>query len=354
MKAAPPRAGLRLPGWLLPNRTLRLTRDGWFFLAVTMAIGFASLNTGHNLFYLIFAMQVSLVIVSGLLSERAVRSLHVERRFPRETFARAATAIEIRVENRSRRRAAYAVEIRDALDDEPPRPIGFLDRLAPGGSRTFHGVWSFPARGRRRFGSVLLTTRFPFALFEKTRIVPIRDEVVVFPAIDRSAARSAARELSRATLRKNRLGEESFGLRQKAPEDDVRHVQWKVSAKMGELVVRDPGETLEQPVSIFFDHRGVPGPAFEAAVERAASLLWYVCSQGRRVNVYSWTFAAPGTGRDSWQAVLAFLAEVEPTEAASGDGFDRWVTEVSRTAGGVFVTSTDPPALPPVTVLRVA
>lgn len=342
------------PGWLVPNRSLRLTRDGWFFLAVTMAIGFASLNTGHNLFYLIFAMQVSLVVVSGLLSERAVRSLRVERRLPRDLFARSAAAIELRVENRSRRRAAYAVEVRDSVDGEPARRIGFVDRLPAGQARSFHGVWTFARRGRHRFGSVRLTTRFPFGLFEKTRISPVHEEFVVFPAIDRAAGRATAHDLSRATLRKNRLGEETFGLRQKAPEDDPRQIQWKVSARVGEIVVKDPGETLEQPVSIFFDYRGVPGPAFESAVERMASLLWFVCTPGRRVNVYSWDFASPATGRDSWHAVLAYLAEVQPVEAASGDGFDRWATEVARTGGGVFVTSTEPPPLPPATVLRVA
>jgi uncharacterized protein (DUF58 family) len=112
------RSSKDLEAWverLYPYRRLRLTRAGWFFLVVTIAIGLAALNTGHNLFYLVFAMLVSLIVVSGLLSEGTVRRLRVERRIPAEVFARAETLVELRVQNRSGKHASYAVEIRDAV-----------------------------------------------------------------------------------------------------------------------------------------------------------------------------------------------------------------------------------------------
>jgi len=110
-----------------------------------MAIGMAALNTGHNLFYLVFAMLVSLIIVSGLLSERVVRALQVERRLPAEIFARSAAPIELRVRNRSQRRTCYAVEIRHGAEGEPRRKIGFIDRLDPGAERSFVSIASFSA-----------------------------------------------------------------------------------------------------------------------------------------------------------------------------------------------------------------
>ncbi|MGH7823080.1 MAG: DUF58 domain-containing protein, partial [Candidatus Binatia bacterium] len=324
-------------GWVHPHRSLRLTRDGWFFLSVTMAIGFASLNTGHNLFYLIFAMQVSLIIVSGILSERAVRSLRVERRLPREVFARAATPIEIAVRNTSRRRTTYAVEVRDAVDQEPHRRIGFVDRLDPGAERSFHSVWSLAVRGRHEFQSIHLATRFPFGIFEKIRIIPVRREFVVFPAIERGGTRRSAIDLSRAALRKNRLGEELLGLRRKLPEDDRRHIHWRVSARAGELIVREPGDALDRPLSIFFDSRGPAGAAFETAVEHAATVLWQICREAQRVNFYSFDFDSPGITAESWHSALGYLAEVEPAPPIGGRNFDRWTVEVARGGGGVFI-----------------
>src|SRR4029453_3940594 len=106
----------------------------------TVAIGLAALNPGHNLFYLVFAMLVSLIVVSGLLSERAVRNLRVERRVPAEIFARGAAPLELRVRNFSPKRASYTVEIRDGIIGQPRRRVGFLDRLDPGAERSFLSV----------------------------------------------------------------------------------------------------------------------------------------------------------------------------------------------------------------------
>ena len=342
--------------WIYPYRSLHLTREGWFFLVVTMAIGMAALNTGHNLFYLVFAMLVSLIVVSGLLSERAVRSLRVERRLPREVFARSAVAVELRVRNASRRRASYAIEIRDGFHGEPRRRIGFIDRLDPGAERSFPSLWTFPRRGRQRFRNVHLVTRFPFGLFEKTRIVPAIEEVVVFPAITGSRRRRAALDSAESALRKNRLGEEILGLRPMLPEDDLRRVHWRVSARVGEWMVAEHGETLDRPLAVFFDSRGPAGGAFEVAVERAAAVLWEGDRAGCAARLYTWGASFRGHGAESLRSALGFLAEVAPFAGPAGSSleFDQWRGEVATGAGGLFVTVADPPDLPAGTLLRVA
>ena len=314
------RPARRPRAWFQPNRTLRLTRDGWLFLAVSLAIGFASLNTGHNLFYLIFAMQVSLIIVSGILSERSLRSLRLKRRLPSEIMARSATAIEWVVNNRSPQRTAYAVELWDSADGAARRRVGFVDRLDPGAERSFPLVWIFERRGIHTFGDVHLVTRFPFGLFEKTRILPIRSELIVYPAIESRRTRRDALDLELAVVRKNRLGEETLGFRPHGPEDDRRAIHWRVSARAGQLMVREPGEVPHRPLAIFFDGQGTEGTAFEAAVERAATILWEGCREARRIDFYAEGCVALAVGRESWDLPLGFLATVEPHDEALGGG----------------------------------
>jgi uncharacterized protein (DUF58 family) len=343
--------------WIYPYRSLRLTREGWSFLVVTIAIGLAALNTGHNLFYLVFAMLVSLIVVSGLLSERAVRHLRVERRVPAEIFARAVAPFELRVRNLSRKRASYAVEIREGVMGQPRRRVGFLDRLDPGAERSFLSVWSFPYRGRQSFRSVHLVTRFPFGLFEKTRIVPARESCVVFPAVGGAATRRFSREAGDNAFRKHRLGEEVIGLRRKLPDDDPRRIHWRVSARIGEWMVTEHAQTLERPVAVFFDSRGPTGERFEAAVERAASLVWATSRNGRAVHFFSWGRSFREEGPSSLRAALTFLAEVQPisSERVPGDRELReWRQEVERDGGGVFVTAGEPPDLARGTIVRVA
>jgi uncharacterized protein (DUF58 family) len=341
--------------WIYPYRRLRFTRDGWFFLVITMAIGLAALNTGHNLFYLVFAMLVSLIVVSGLLSERAVRGLRVERRLPREVFARTPAVVELRLRNASTRRTSYAVDVCDGLEGEPRRVVGRLARLEPGASRNLHAVWTFERRGRHRFRTIHLVTRFPFGLFEKTRILPLGDEVVVFPSVDGERGRGASLDASSRPMRKHRLGEETLAVRPMLPEDDHRMIHWRSSARAGELLVRDPGQSADRPVAIFLENRVPAGDAFERSVDRAASLLWEGARDGRVVHLFTHEAAFPGLGRDSLRVALAFLAEIEAVPGArGGDGLARWRGEIARGVGGIVVTAGEAPSTEGATVLRVA
>jgi uncharacterized protein (DUF58 family) len=343
--------------WIYPHRSLRLTRDGWFFLAVTIAIGLAALNTGHNLFYLVFAMLVSLIVVSGLLSERAVRGLRVERRLPMELFAKSPAAIELRVRNASHNRTSYAVEVCDAVGGQARRRVGFLERLDPRAERTFVSLWTFPRRGRHRFRSVHLVTRFPFGLFEKIRIVPTPEPCIVFPGIAATARGRTPRGVGDDGFRKHRLGEEIVGLRRKLDDDDPRRIHWRVSARTGEWMVTEHAEALDRPLVVFFDSRGPGGERFEAAVERAASLLWHSSRAGVATRFFSWGISFADEGGHGLRAALRFLAEVEPLGADRQPGDEQlraWRSEVARSGGGVFVTAGDPPDVPPGTLLRVA
>ena len=69
------------------------------FLAGGMAVGLAAINTGNNLLFLIFGFMLSLIVLSGILSEIVLRRVKVSRRLPRRafagtTFAARATAVE--------------------------------------------------------------------------------------------------------------------------------------------------------------------------------------------------------------------------------------------------------------------
>ena len=63
-------------------RKLKFTREGKFFVGITLGVGFAAINTGNNLLYLLLGMLLALIIVSGLMSEVSLRNLTVVRRLP--------------------------------------------------------------------------------------------------------------------------------------------------------------------------------------------------------------------------------------------------------------------------------
>ena len=72
---------------LEPPRKLRPTRVGWFFVGGVLSIGIAAVNTGNNLLYFVLAMMLGAIVVSGILSERNLRGLWVERSVPGDVTA---------------------------------------------------------------------------------------------------------------------------------------------------------------------------------------------------------------------------------------------------------------------------
>ena len=103
---AQPRYFARARRWLKPPRILRPTRAGWIFFLLTFGVGFAALNTGNNLLYLVLALMLSFLVLSGVLSESALRGIRVRRRLPAEIFAERPTPVALEIHNEQKRVAA--------------------------------------------------------------------------------------------------------------------------------------------------------------------------------------------------------------------------------------------------------
>src|SRR3954465_3712765 len=64
--------GERRPWWrrLRPPRRLSFTREGRLIVILSVGVGFAAINTGNNLLYLLLGWLLSFLIASGTLSGR--------------------------------------------------------------------------------------------------------------------------------------------------------------------------------------------------------------------------------------------------------------------------------------------
>ena len=103
-------------------------------------MGFAALNTGNNLLYLVLSLMLGFLVLSGVMSESALRGIRVRRRLPRDLFAGASTSVGLEFTNTLRRVPAFAVVVEDrvAEGDEPTRAAGraFALRIDPGTTET--------------------------------------------------------------------------------------------------------------------------------------------------------------------------------------------------------------------------
>src|SRR3954470_2790126 len=188
----------RLPWWrrLRPPRRLSFTREGRLIVVLAVGVGFAAINTGNNLLYLLLGWLLSFIIASGLLSEMTLKRLLVERRPPPRVFAGEPFLMEVAITNEKPRRASFSIEVEDLVGTTPlDKRCYFLKIPAAKSQRTSYRH-TFARRGLYTLTGYRVATKFPFALFRKSRDVDAPIDLLVYPArvrVPRPAPRTEAR-----------------------------------------------------------------------------------------------------------------------------------------------------------------
>ncbi len=311
----------RLARWLTPPRTLRPTRAGWIFFAITFGVGFAALNTGNNLLYLVLALMLAFLALSGVMSESALRGIEVQRRLPRELFAEASGTVALEISNHQRRVPAFAIVVEDLWkvrdDDSCVAGRTFALRIGPG-ERQMRGYRLRPERrGISHFSGFRVSTRFPFGLFSKARTLEAPEKVLVFPAVEQVAVPAQFGEARRAgehVIGSAGSGVDAAGLREYAPGDSLRRIHWRASARANELLVRDVESDHEAEIEVLLRTADCdPGENFECRVRWAASEVIAFLDQGTHVALRTDAVHIPPANDARHRAhLLSFLAEVEP------------------------------------------
>lgn len=317
--------GRRLRRWLRPPRTLRPTRAGWVFFALTLGVGMAALNTGNNLMYMVLSLLLSFLVLSGVMSESALRGIQVRRVLPPELVAEQEAIVGVEVTNQQRRVPAFAVVVEDVIHvGTSTRPAGraFALRVAPCTAEMRSYRFKPSKRGPLDFVGFRVATRFPFGLFSKALWIEAPRGALVFPALDPvPVAPPRLGALRRGDSRAGPSGQspESAGLRSYAPGDAHRRVHWRASLRRGALLVREQEQETTGDHMVRLRTTGcAPGATFEDAVRRAASDVAENLRRGLRVALHTDATAFPyGDGAAHRRRLLAHLALVAPEAPAS-------------------------------------
>jgi uncharacterized protein (DUF58 family) len=322
--------------WFRPPRRFRLTREGKWFIGATLVIGFAAVNGGINLLFLIFGMLLCLLLANGVLSEACLRHLVVTRRLPAAIHAGAPFLVGIAVRNVKKRIPTFSLEVEDMVAKKPVDRRCFYLKVPAGREQETAYRRTLPRRGIHRLTGLRLSTRFPFGLLRRSMDLDVPAELLVYPALlpvtDAVLSSGLAELNDRRSTSRTRRGEFE-SLREFRPGDDPRDIHWRTSARRGRRFVRQfEGNTGSLVVLILDDARPKqpppnrdPSAPFEAAVSLAASAALVLLRQGYQVGLAtSSAFVAPGAGNSHASHILRYLALVQmrPTddEAPAGNG----------------------------------
>ena len=307
--------------WRVYDRSLSITREGAVVILATFLIGAAAINTGNNLLYLLVAMLLATVTVSGVLSEMVLRGIIVERRLPPSPHAGSLAAIRYRLTNAKKRFPSFALVVEDTV---PAERGALVIYLAAGQTAVVESAVRFGKRGRAVFETLEVATRFPFGLFKKRKIVSLPADLIVYPSL--SAAGDAAPHGGGygedVAVHTRGHGEELHDLRDYGPGDSFRDIHWKTTARRGELTSQDREDEDRPRMTLVFDTEGlgtspVDAYALERAISQAAGVAKHWEGRGYLVRLVTACGEVPfGRGAAHvhrvWEHLALFAVPREP------------------------------------------
>ncbi|WP_434044128.1 MULTISPECIES: DUF58 domain-containing protein [Sorangium] len=326
-----PARGDKTPSWarfllaLRPPRKLKFTREGKYYLGITLGVGFAAINTGNNLLYLLLGMLLSLIVVSGVMSDMSLRHLTVTRRLPARAQVGRAHLVEIEVYNHKKRVPSYAIEVEDLRAGQPADKRCFFLKISPSSAQVAAYRRTPAKRGRDRHTGFRIATRFPFGLFEKSREVEAEGDLIIYPAVDpvRLPVEDAGRREGGASLSGRGGGDETFGLRPMREGDDPRDIYWRKSTMRDQMVLRERTRETRPDVQIVVDAVRPAGEGdgfaqhFERRIREAASRAVAHIKRGDAVVVATTLGERVRGDRNiGSDAILRFLALLEAVDEA--------------------------------------
>jgi uncharacterized protein (DUF58 family) len=280
---------------------------------ITLGVGAAAVNTGNNLLYIALSMNLSLILVSGFFSEWCIRRTSVQVRHASEAFASRESLLAVTCSPVRKRFPALSLSVSLQLDGTT-LSIRFPE-IPCGGAAT--RVLSFrPARrGPLPFASCSVSTRFPFALFEKSMDVTPDASLVVYPEpteAEEPSERQTAHENAGGAAPSGRRGEAIRGAREHMPADPFRDIHWKASARMGKWMVKERERETVPVADLRLPAHGT-SPEFERIASRACAFVLLCEKEGRPYRIWSGErLRVDASGGSRRTEALTFLALIGP------------------------------------------
>ncbi len=266
------------------NLPFDFTLGGAVIIGLIAIVGFSAWSSANNLLFLILAFLLAAVIVSFFGGNLCLKKLDVKMRFPETVFAKQPTPILVSLHNRKRILPAFSIvaevrgkereksalfdEIKEILPEKWARKIAdppilkrtldyfvYVPRRNSVESRTEH---IFENRGRFIIRDFELSTKFPFGFFRhRRRLSAQKAEIIIFPKLSEIQPDEIKLPLETGTFRTNRkgLGQDLLTLREYQPMDDLRHIDWKATARTNRLITREFAAEDDKRITVFFDTR---------------------------------------------------------------------------------------------------
>jgi uncharacterized protein (DUF58 family) len=257
------------------RRRTRITKTGGVFVLFILLLQLAAFNTGENLFYMVTSGVISFFIVGWLGSGYGIRSVSLHRQAPDAVHRGDSFGSILRLTNK--RRFCPLIDI--SINSSQWQESVLVSWMPVRSVVEFRAYEAMPARGVHPLPPIRVETTFPFGLLERSLTIDDRETILVYPRVFplSKGLLDDLEDSGQAPKASFNDGDEFFSLREYIPGDDIRHISWKVSARLGKLIIRELEPSISRMVILVLDTRGIPETdddreSFEMAMDLAASL----------------------------------------------------------------------------------
>jgi uncharacterized protein (DUF58 family) len=293
-----------------------LTARGWALLGGAAVLALVAYLFGLQELYALSAGASVLVASARIWVGSQPWDMHVSRHVhPDRVPAGAEARVELTVVNAGSR-ATPPVGAADCFDGGRRWARFAIAPLAPGESR--RASYRLPAarRGVYHLGPLNLHFGDPMGLARRTSVTAPNTSLTVHPRFDMVPVTSVSSHRDddvRSSLPVLGRGiNEFYALREYVPGDDLRHVHWPSTARVDDLVIRQPENVHWGRVTVAADLRaGVhEGESIEDVLSAVASVAMSSLREGLQVRVVTTAGfdSGHGGGRLHAPAILDALA----------------------------------------------
>jgi uncharacterized protein (DUF58 family) len=278
-----------------PPRRIFPTRAGWVILGAPFVLGVAAINAGNNLLFLLLGACLGAIVISGLMSERALNGIRVDLKTIGRIRAGERTRVWLHVQRELFEpgdNPSFGLMVREQRNRSEAKNGNFLSAIIPrieGASGSVLTFRTFAKRGKISLRPLELSTIYPFGLLRKSKDIDFEKSLIVRPRVvpvPEMLQIPAGRTREEGLANARGLGTELYGLREKNVYDPQNRVHARRSLALGRTVVVEM-QAQERPqawIGIVNSPQSNP-EAFERTLELASETMVEWSQQGYAVGI---------------------------------------------------------------------
>ncbi len=259
-------------------KIIKIKKSGFIFIVLTIFLGFAGINTGNNLIYLITSTLLGFMAISGFFGKRNINNLEIKLEFPEEIFAKTKIPVKVSVVNNRGFLPAFLIKVH-IFDQSLLFPFVNCKNFKTKTISTY-----FPKRGNVAIKHAKISSTFPYNFFIRYSRIILNKEKIVFPEPEYSPliqtifSNGEQTFISDSNISNRGISGELLFIRE-YNNDPIKLIHWKSSAKLDKFMVKELSSEIRNSILIDFEKININN------IEKKLSIITYLIIKLERKGI---------------------------------------------------------------------